>query len=314
MYKPFICLAVAVSLLGCHPEENPEQLKMVNQSLERINSSVLNDNKIRIALWENRRKDSQTRSLADRWLPRVNKIHQYADSLRMMIEGVKSELIAQSDSLKMDFVPVVRQLHSEDGVGIRLYEKLAEFKDSIPVLINLPGPANSKYIPNDIPLLPNYIDSMTVNNKQQFGKKWLEKSFGRSSSLMAMIILNKVENDVLTTEKTLYEYCESTFCIMPIIYDDNYKAIAVLSSSYVKQGQPIEITAGVGGFTDAVKPRIIIKEKDMKLDSDGAVVHQFVAEGKPGKHNVIVKIEFYKPDGTREWITKTLYYTIADEK
>ena len=52
----------------------------------------------------------------------------------------------------------------------------------------------------------------------------------------------------------------------------------------------------------------------MKLDSDGVIVHQFVAEGKPGKHIVKVKFEFYKPDGTREWITKTLYYTIADEK
>jgi hypothetical protein len=311
MYKPIFCIAVAVSLVGCHPEENSEQLKMVNQNLERSNSSVLNDNKIRIAVWENRRKDPQTRYLADRWLPRVNKIHQYADSIRMMIEGIKSELIAQSDSLKMDFVPVVRQLHNEDGVGIRLFEKTAEFKDSIPVLVNPIGRTNSDYMPKDIPLLYGYSDSLS--EKLQFGKNWLEKSFGRSSSLMAMIMLNKIENDVLTTEKTLFEYCESTFCVMPIIYDDNYKALTVLSSSYVKQGQPIEITAGIGGFTDAMKPRITINDKEMKLDN-GAVVHQFVAEGKPGKHSVMVKIEFYKPDGVREWITKTLYYTIADEK
>lgn len=33
--------------------------------------------------------------------------------------------------------------------------------------------------------------------------KWLEESFGHSSSLMAMIMLNKLESDVLTTEKSL---------------------------------------------------------------------------------------------------------------
>jgi hypothetical protein len=229
-----------------------------------------------------------------------------------MLAGTKRELIAQSDSLKMDYVPVVRQLHNEDGVGISLFEKLAEFKDSIPVAINPFGRINRNHMLKDIPLLYGYSDSLPVNEKLLFGKKWLEKSFGKSSSLMAMIMLNKIENDVLMSEKMLIEYCNSQSCYLPVAYN-RYQALAVLSSSYVKQGQPIEITAGVGGFTDAMKPRVIINDKEMELE-DGCVVHQFKADGKPGKHSVMVKIEFYKPDGIREWITKTLYYTIADEK
>ena len=221
MYKPFFALAMAVSLVGCHPEENPEQLKMVNQSLERINENLQSENNGLIAGIKYRLQEPQAIAIADRVLPQVNKIQMYADSIRVMLGGIKKELIAQSDSLKVDFVPVVRQLHNEDGVGIRLFEKMAEFKDSIPALIGLTGPENSKYIPKDIPLLPGYVDSLSTNEKLQFGKKWLEKSFGRSSSLMVMIMLNKIENDVLMTEKMLSEYWNSSYCVEKIIYDKN---------------------------------------------------------------------------------------------
>jgi hypothetical protein len=221
MYKPFFCFVVAVSLVGCHPEENPEQLMMVNQSLERMNVSVSYDNNVLMETLRNRHKDPQSAAVAEKWLPGVNKIHQYADSLRSILDGIKSELIAQSDSLKKDFVPIVRQLHNEDGVGSKLFEKLLEFKDSIPALISVPGQTNKSYLPKDIPLLNGYSDNLPANEKLQFGKKWLEKSFGRSSSLMAMIMLNTIENDVLITEKMVIEYCNSRYTIEKIVYDKN---------------------------------------------------------------------------------------------
>ncbi|HEY8896950.1 MAG TPA: hypothetical protein VIM79_19140 [Niastella sp.] len=313
MYKPLFCFAMAVSLMGCHPEENPDQLKAVNQSLERMNVSVSDDNNALMEILRNRQKDPQSAAVAEKWLPGGNKIHKYADSLRLMLDSIKSELITQSDSLKMDFVPVVRQLHNEDGVGIRLFGILAEFKDSIPAFISVPGQRNKSYLPKDIPFLNGYSDSLSANDKLQFGKEWLEKSFGRSSSLMAMIMLNKIENDVLMTEKMLIEYCNSQACYMPVIYDTQYKPLAVLSSSCVKKGQSIEVTAGIGEFTDAMKPRVTINDKEVKLD-DGRAIHQFVADGKPGIHSVIVEIEFYKPDGSKAYVTKRLEYTIADEK
>jgi hypothetical protein len=313
MYKPFFCFVVAVSLGGCHPEENPDQLKVVKECLERVNENIKSDNKTLIERMEYMLEEPLAITIAERVLPQVNKIHLYADSLRLMLDGIKSELIARSDSLKMDFVPVVRQLHNEDGVGIRLFEKLAEFKDSIPALISVPGQTNKSYLPKDIPLLNGYSDNLPANEKLQFGKKWLEKSFGRSSSLMAMIMLNKIENDVLMTEKMVIEYCNSQSCYMPIIYDTQYKPLAILSSTYVKKGQPIEVTAGIGEFTDAMKPRVTINNKDVKPD-DGRAVLQFVADGQPGIHSVMVEIEFYKPDGSKAHVVKRLEYTIADDK
>lgn len=221
MYKPFFSLAMAVILVGCHPEENPDQLKMVKECLERINENIKSDNKGFVEGIKYRLEEPHAIEVAKKLLPEINKIHLHADSLLLMLDSIKNELNLQSGSLKMDYVTIVRQLHNEDGVGSRLFNKLAEFKDSIPTLINLAAPANRKYVPKGIPLLPAYVDSLQANEKLLYGKKWLEESFGRSSSLMVMIMLNKIENDVLTTEKMLIEYCNSCYAIEKIIYDKN---------------------------------------------------------------------------------------------
>lgn len=298
-------------LVSCGPQENAEQLRAVNQSLERYNKSITDDNKLLIASLLDKQKDPQTAAVVEPWFQRANKIHQYADSLRKMMEEIKSELINKSDSLKREYVTVVKQLYIENGVGSKLFQRLTTFKDSIPLFINSNRPSD---VPNDIPLLPGYIDSLSASGHLQYEKNWLEKSFGRSSSLMAMIMLNKIENDVLETEKMLLEYCNSRFCIMKVIYNQ-YQALAVLSSSYVKKGQPIEITAGIGGFTDAMKPRVTIGGKVIKLnENDGTAVHQFIADGKPGKHSVMVKIDFAGINGSQERVAKKLEYIIADEK
>ena len=69
------------------------------------------------------------------------------------------------------------------------------------------------------------------------------------------------------------------------------------------------------GFSDAAKPQITIGDKVIKLNEyDGTAVHRFTADGEPGTHSVMVKIEYYKPDGSRQYVTKYLKYTIADEK
>lgn len=213
---PFMLLVV-----GCGPEENRGQLKVVKECLEQINENIKSDNKGLVEGIKYRLEEPHAIEVAKRLLPEINKIHLHADSLLLMLDSIKNELNLQSDSLKMDYVTIVRQLHNEDGVGSRLFNKLAEFKDSIPALINLSGPANREYIPKGIPLLPAYVDSLQANEKLLYGKKWLEESFGRSSSLMAMIMLNKIENDVLTTEKMLIEYCNSSYVIEKIIYDKN---------------------------------------------------------------------------------------------
>ncbi|OQP63076.1 hypothetical protein A3860_03635 [Niastella vici] len=241
---------MALLLVGCRPEENPGQLNAVNQSLERVNKTINDENNLISQHLLNTQADPQTADIVTKWVQRADRINRNADSVRVMIKELKEELISQSDSLKREYVTVIRQLYDDNGVGNQLLKKLAAFKDSIPVIMYGEGGRDSsvaqgrvsRYLNtllDSIPLLPGYVDSLSADQRIQYGKKWLNENFGRSSSLMAMIMLNKIENDLLLTQKILIEYCNmkvaSSFCGYNVFH-----VITSLSSSYVKRGQEIE--------------------------------------------------------------------------
>jgi gliding motility-associated protein GldM len=75
-------------------------------------------------------------------------------------------------------------------------------------------------------------------------------------------------------------------------------------------GDPVEITAGVGAFSDAAKPRITINGQAQTLTPEGTAIMKTTASGT-GEHSVNVVIEFNKPDGTPERVTKTIKYTVG---
>lgn len=313
----FIPAVIIVLLVGCRPEENPDQLKAVNQSLEYANGVMQEANNLVYYDLNSKAKDPTTAMVVAVWNSSVQRIRQNADSIKALIRDVKLELIKQSDSLKRDYVDVTKQLHSTDGVGQQLLNKLTMFRDSIRVIISL-NKKDRTYSYNvinqllqTVPLLSGYRDSLTADQKGNYEKKWLEESFGHSSSLMAMIMLNKLESDVLSTEKTFIDYCNSQMAIENVIYD-KHTVIASLNSSYAKAGQPIELTVGMGSFTDDLNPRITIDGKELKLNDDGVVIHKFIANGLPGSHVIPVKVEYTEPDGSKEVVEKYLEYIIAE--
>jgi hypothetical protein len=315
----FIPAVIVVLLVGCRPEENPEQLKAVNRSLEYANGVMQDANNMVYEELLERQKDPRDADNPELWLSRANQIKQYVDSIGSFIKDIKSELIIQSDSLKKDYVELTKQLHSTNGVGQRLLNKLSDFKDSALSVLTPDEKKTQIYWHSEIshfletgPLLPTYRDNLPADKKIEYRKKWLEKSFGRTSALMAMIMLNKMEADVLATEKAFITYCNyrASFhgCILRF---DVFKAVATLSSTYVKAGQSIEVTAGVGSFSDAAKPRITINGKEVQVGEGATAAYKFIATGKPGKYTVPITFH-YKPDGSNASVTATREYIIAE--
>lgn len=320
MKKTLIIPVVIVGLLvGCHPEENPDQLKAVNQSLEYANGIMEEANKLVYEKLTEKKKDVSTMMVAAPWEPKSDQIKRYSDSTRAFIKKLKGELIQQSNNLKMDYVELTKQLHNADGTGGQLLNKLIAFKDSIPAVFYSGNTMNDPYrrdqlndLLKTVPLLPAYRDSLPTGKKNDYKKKWLEKSFGRTSALMAMIMLNKIESDVLTTEHAFITFCNNQIVIGCNMQVNRFSAIATLSSSYVKAGQSIEITAGVGAFSEAARPRITINGKEVKMDVDATAIYKFIATGAPGKHTVPITFQYSKPDGTDASVSVNREYTIAE--
>jgi hypothetical protein len=247
-------------------------------------------------------------------------VKKRVDSITLLIENLKSELLKQSDSLRKANAPIVEQLYEKNGEGYVLLNKLAAFKESIPGIFRINDFSDKPYLVTNlkrdvgfildtISLLPGYRDSLSESQRNIYRKKWVEEDFAGSNSLLTMMQLNKIKSEVLVTERDLVSYFNSQIkasyiCGGPF-------PIAVISSSYVRAGQSVEVTAGILQFTVVTNPRISINGKEIKLDSDDRAVYKFTAEGKPGKHIIPVKVDYYRADGEKEEVRKNIEYIIA---
>jgi hypothetical protein len=293
--------------------------------LQYANEILKNDNHLLSATLIDRLNDPQSRLHGIIWEPRGNRIRREADSIVVMIESIKASLLKQTDSFRKENTTWPGQLSAIDGPGNKLLINLSAFKNSLPAIIHvndfIDNPAKHASIKKDlsrlntiVPLLPGYIDSLNDTQRKEYAKNWLEENFSGTSSAMAMVVLNKIESDLLATTKTYMEYCLNQTVVLTCGWYTEFRPLASLSSRYVKQGQPLEVTAGIGSFSAAMRPQIIINGKEISLTDYATAVHRFAASGKPGKHNVSVKIKYTKPDGTIATVEKSLEYIIADEK
>lgn len=315
----FIPAVIVVLLVGCRPEENREQLKAVNQSLEYANGVIQNANNLVYEEFNEKKRELSTAVYVAIWEPKANQIRQYSDSIKGLIKTIKSELITQSDCLRKDYVDLTKQLYNADGIGGRLLNKLTAFKDSVPAVFHsgdtmgrLYWQRELNYLLKTVPLLPAYGDSLPAEKKSAYKRKWLEGSFGHSNSLMAMIMLNKIESDLLATENAFIECCKDQIALGCNLMYFKFSALAVLSSSYIKPGQSIQVSAGIGGFSSASKPTIVINGKRVPLSNDAVAQYSFKPTGKPGKYSVPVTIEFTKPDGEKFTLSRNPEYIIAE--
>ncbi|MGB8195291.1 MAG: hypothetical protein WCF67_25365, partial [Chitinophagaceae bacterium] len=136
--------------------------------------------------------------------------------------------------------------------------------------------------------------------------------FKNTTALEALVMLNKIENDVLITENMLVDYIDNITTVLDCGNYEQFSAIISQNSSYLKRGQPLEIYAGVGAFSLSANPTIRINGRKVDVLPDGVAEYQETVSGKPGKHSIPVTIEYTKADGSSSKITKQVQYTVAE--
>lgn len=260
---PIIVSLVAL-LAGCQPKENIEQLKAINVSLEKSNEIIKDAGDRALTEMENDHRNTPNSDRIVKLLLIMRRVKTDTDSLVGLIERLKRELLNNSVNLKVDDAAVLNSLHEPNSSGDSLLNKVASFKDNIPAIFNITDSSNTpflyatfkadiKKLRNTGPLLPDYTENMNSAQRADYCNKWLRNNLRGSSVLMTMVVLNKLENDVLYTRTFLMDYCSSQVGEIWEAYE-KYSAIAVLNSSYVKRGQTIEVTAGAAGFGAAATP------------------------------------------------------------
>jgi len=128
-------------------------------------------------------------------------------------------------------------------------------------------------------------------------------------TVAALTILSKFQNDVKTSENKVITFCHEQ--VGKVVYrQDAFAALAIANTTNALPGQEIEITAGVGGFSKAITPKISIGGQTVALGEDGAAHYKFKAD-RLGSNSIPVVISYTDQDGQIKNITKTVDYVVG---
>ena len=300
----------------------------VNNSIQKSNSIMAGKNEATYKAFSDAEKDPSTAEKAKIWKAKADKIKAISEDVTKFIETQKQELKKGSDLhvengeevFSVDNLDVATHLLIEKKGGDVIYDKMLETRKKLLESIDpkdfADNPTLQASIKRDMEAFEKTlpIDMTVIASKEsgkkaeQSGKGWSEANFHMTPTIAALTILSKLQSDVKSSESQLVDYCYSQIGQVKVVYDE-FQAIASANTNYCMPGDPIEIVAGVGAFSEAAKPTVMINGSVVQL-VDGQAIFKTQANGA-GDHTVPVKISFTKPDGTPAIVEKQIKYTVG---
>ena len=307
-----------------------EAFKTVDKSIGTSNTALDTKNKVIYDAFADELKEPQTAAKAAIWSPKAQAVKKLAADITAYLDQTKKTLKERSqlkitaegkEDFKEDDLDAPTKMFTEEEAGKQLFEKLQKFrKDALATL----DPNEFKYQPllmADIKRtrdqleksFPLTLDVAPVNgtastDPAQQIKDWETKNFHMTPTIAVITILSKYQNDVKNSEAQLVDYYHSQIGKVKVVYN-KFEAIAQANRTYAMPGDEIEITAGIGAFSDAATPNITIGGQHMPLNG-GKATFKTTASGA-GEHSIAVKIEYTQPDGTKAVKDEVVKYTVG---
>lgn len=296
-------IAVVILIAACSQTNNTSHLITLNKGLEAANNIYAENNRnLYIELAQKLGKpDYYTESTI--WKPRAEKLRDLTNNMLTYVDGLKKEMF--SDTV------------NRDRVAHYLFLRLFAYKKDLLSLILSrayeAGPMAREQTRIDSIEYLKTIPAISVeDNGAATEQTWIDSTFHNADSLMCRAMINTIENNILVSETMLLDYIDDRSNYLCGFGFEKFTAITSLNSTVTKSGESIEVTTGIGVFNTASKPNFIINGKKVEPDHGGVAVYSFKPNKKPGTYTVPVKIEYDKPDGTRESLQRDLRYTVVD--
>ncbi len=306
-----------------------EAFKTVDKSIVTSNNSLNTKNKVIYDAFGDELKDGQTKAKAEIWAPKAEQVRKLSSDLSGYIDNMKKQLKEESglktnskgeEEFKEDDLDAATRLFAEKGEGKNLYIKLQDYKKQVLAVLNPDEFKDNPTLQKDIkakreefertlPLDLKIPEKAHADKTGDDAKDWTFSYFHMTPTIASLTILSKFQNDVKNSEGQLVDYIHSQVGKVKLVFDQ-FQAIAQASRTYAMPGEEIEITAGVGAFSAAAKPKIYVGGQLQNLTPEGTASFKTTASGA-GDHTVDVKIEFIKPDGTPAVVNKPVKYTVG---
>src|SRR6202000_1690137 len=164
------------------------------------------------------------------------------------------------------------RLFDEGGQGKVLYDSLKKYRQDLLDVLDPKnfGPEVSDKIKDDLKKqqeefarrLP--IDTripVSEEGNELVGNdsahNWTIRYFHMTPTVAALTILSKFQSDVKNSESQVVDYLHKQVGEVKIVFN-KFEPLVEANASYVMPGDNIEVTAGVGAFSDAAAPKISI--------------------------------------------------------
>lgn len=280
MKSTHFLLISLLALTACRQQTHDPLRTALLKSLDNSKAFIEQANLTVYHAMENKEADPHTHERAVLWRPKA-----------LAVQRISHDLIEYIDDL---------QTQPGKIAGKELFQKLLNYKKALKDSLspaNFPdSPSLRESVQSDRPAIREIIDSAA---RLPAGLSEVDRT-----------LLSSIRNDVLILENNLIRYLfkhmEFTFCGFTV-----QRGLIAINSSYFKRGQPLIVTAGLGGFEVLRQQRVTINGQEAKLAEDNVAQYITTANGHSGKHTIPVQIEYTRPDGFTSTISKNIEYEIA---
>lgn len=308
-------LAIIIFFSSCSDNSGSSTLNVFRATEEGLQQSVKTisqSNEVIYHSLEDRLADPKSSNYAIIWQPKALVVKSLSDTIITYIRQLKEELKDEAGfsnpldrtSFKEDKIPTVYHFFNEHDKGKELFNHLMKYRQDI---LAVDTQLNNAF-KNNIVVFARGFDH-TRNDTGVFTKSF----FNDIPVIAACAMLSKLENNIRIIENNFILFCHNKIGCLHCGGYEIVLPVVMQSSGYVKGGEIIEITAGIGVFTGMPNPKITVNGKSIPTEY-GLTSYKLKTSLKAGEHSVPVKIEFIKPDGTSDFYTKNIEYTVIEEK
>lgn len=299
MTRLMLTFVVAIFLLSCRTRENHVQLREIMQSLENSNVRVQDDCEALYKSIEEKVKDPVTNHRAEIWRPKAMAIRKLSQDVMSYMETLKTKLKKDAGTKTIDTFDAAN-----------LEQKLIAFKTQSLKELLRPFSSDSLWMSSIKANIARLVPTLPLGSNTN-GLR-LKSYFPGEDTLNTLLILTKLQNDLLLTEHALVKYAFRQIPIPCGLGYEKYSALTFLNSSYLKNGQTLEVTAGMGEMTLVNKPVIVIDGKVIAAGVEGTATRSFTLNKKPGEYYVPIEITFTGSDGMKLMVRRKLEYVVAE--
>lgn len=279
-------LLICFVVVSCGKSKEDEKLfEELNNSLENSNTIIKKKTEDCFRRLEADSQKPETREKATIWLAKARAVDSFSDELIVYLDSLQQ----QTKGLK-NFEGKEREI---------LYNYLISYKQKI---LAVDDRIKTEF-GTVITLTHNKKDSveLTINE--------FNSNFSLSNSFIQIAML---KNRIEMIKEMVVEYFSQRYCVLNMIYDDSFRAIAYQNSTHFKPKETLQITAGIGAFTNDINGKVKIDGKEVKLNDEGIAEFTEAVPKKSGVYHKKILLQYTKPDGTIATAEKEIIYTVDE--